>query len=204
MFLYNESIFYWFKDNAEKLLYEHSLDEKSIVVDAGAYQGNWSSMIYKKYQCNVLSYEPVKKHFLVLQKRMKKFKKINVYNYGIGKIDQSIGVELRGVQTSAVNQVDNPDEIVIIKSIDNIEELKNIKIDLFHINIEGGEYALLDAMIESSMIEKIKTLEVQFHEWYPTIKLSKSLRKRIHQNLLHTHQLVYSYDFVWEQWSKIK
>ncbi|MFL2983039.1 MAG: FkbM family methyltransferase [Candidatus Neomarinimicrobiota bacterium] len=195
--------FFWFKDNAEILLYEHDLNQNSIVIDAGAYEGNWSSKIYGKYQCNIFAYEPVKKHFLVLKEKMKIYKKIKVYNYGVGKIDQSIGVTLKGVQTSAVNQATDPDEIIKIKSIDKVEELKSANIDLFHINIEGGEYDLLVAIIESSMVKKIKVLEVQFHEWYPTLKSSKNLREKIHQQLSNTHQLVYSYDFVWEQWSRI-
>ena len=204
MFLYNESIFYWFKDDAEKLLYVHDLNQKSLVIDAGAYHGNWSKIIQKKYQCNVLAYEPVKKHFLILKERMKKYNKIKVYHYGLGKIDQSIGVQLKGVQTSAVNEVENPDEIINIKSIERVEELKNKNIDLFHINIEGGEYDLLNAIIDSSMVKRINMLEVQFHEWYPTLKSSKILREKIHQKLSKTHQLVYSYDFVWEKWLRIK
>lgn len=204
MFLYNESIFYWFKHDAVKLLYEHDLHQKSLVIDAGAYHGNWSETIQKTYHCNIFAYEPVKEHFLILKERMKKYDKIRVFNYGIGKIDQSIGVKIKGVQTSAINQVGNPDEIINIKSLARVQELKNKDIDLFHINIEGGEYELLDAIIESSIIKRIKILQVQFHEWYPTIKSSKILRKKIHQNLLDTHRLVYSYDFVWEKWSRVK
>ena len=93
-------------------------------------------------------------------------------------------------------------EIIEIRDIYSVEELKNINIDLFHINIEGGEYELIRRMIETNMIIHINSLQVQFHEWYPSQKESRVLRNQIHDELNKTHKLDYSYDFVWEKWSK--
>ena len=80
MFYYNESIFYWFKDNADHLLFDHDLSQDSLVIDVGAYHGNWCKKIFNKYQCNIYAYEPVKKHFLVLEDKMKNYNKIIAYN----------------------------------------------------------------------------------------------------------------------------
>jgi len=64
-----------------------------------------------------------------------------------------------------------------------IEDLGLESIDLFKVNIEGGEYPLLDRMIETSIVEKCQYIRVQFHEWYPH---SYSLRKKIRKSLLKT------------------
>ena len=53
------------------------------------------------------------------------------------------------------------------------------------------------------MIIHINSLQVQFHEWYPSYKQSKRLRNSIHKSLNQTHVLTYCYPFVWENW-KIK
>ena len=203
MFMYSESIFYWFKDGAERLLYEHELDCASVVIDVGAYEGNWTKKIYDRYQCKIYAYEPVKQHFDVLKKRVEDFNDIKIFNYGLGKIGETIGIKQQGIQTSTLVKVKKPDEIILIKKISELSDLKNKNIDLIHINIEGGEYELINEIIGSSMIKRIKFLEVQFHEWYPTIKSSGIARAKLHRKLFLTHKLVYSYDFVWEKWKRL-
>jgi len=202
MFLYSSSIFYWFKDKASSIMYEHDLNTKSVVVEAGGYTGNWCLKINEKYNCIILTYEPVNEYFSELKTRTSKFGKIKSYNYGLGKENKKVGVMLRGVQTTTLKQNGKYNEIIEIRDIYSVEELKNINIDLFHINIEGGEYELIRRMIETNMIIHINSLQIQFHEWYPSQKESRVLRNQIHGDLKKTHQLDYSYDFVWEKWSK--
>ena len=203
MFMYSESIFYWFKDGAERLLYEHELDCASVVIDVGEYEANWTKKIYDRYQCKIYAYEPVKQHFDVLKKRVEDFNDIKIFNYGLGKIGETIGIKQQGIQTSTLVKVKKPDEIILIKKISELSDLKNKNIDLIHINIEGGEYELINEIIISSMIKRVKFLEVQFHEWYPTIKSSRIARAKLHRKLFLTHKLVYSYDFVWEKWKRL-
>jgi len=202
MFLYSSSIFFWFKDNANSVIYEHDLNTKSVVVEAGGYTGNWCLKINGMYNCKILTYEPVNEYFSILNSRTSKFDKIKTYNYGLGKKNKKVGVQVRGVQTTTLKQSEDHDEIIEIKDIYSLEELNNINIDLFHINIEGGEYELIRRIIEINMIIYINSLQVQFHEWYPSLKESRVLRNQIHDDLTKTHQLDYSYDFVWEKWSK--
>ena len=203
MFMYSDAIFYWFKDGAERLLYEHELDCTSVVIDVGAYEGNWTEKIYKRYRCKIYAYEPVKQHFDVLKKRVEDFNDIKTFNYGLGKKGETIGIKKQGIQTSTLVKAKKPDEIIKIKKISELSDLEKRNIDLIHINIEGGEYELINEIIGSSMIKRIKFLEVQFHEWYPTIELSRIARANLHRKLFLTHKIVYSYDFVWEKWKRL-
>jgi hypothetical protein len=65
------------------------------------------------------------------------------------------------------------------------------------INIEGGEYELLPRMIESGIIDKIKLLQIQFHE---ISEDSLSQMNKIREKLKSTHNQVFAYPFVWECW----
>ena len=67
MFLYSSSIFYWFKDKASSIIYEHDLNTKSVVVEAGGYTGNWCLKINEKYNCIIHTYEPVNEYYIQLQ-----------------------------------------------------------------------------------------------------------------------------------------
>ena len=90
-------------------------------------------------------------------------------------------------------------EKINIKSIK--EELSNYnKIDLMSINIEGGEYELLDSILLNKLVDKITNIQIEFHEWFPSYEESHLLRKDIHTRLSVTHKLSYCYPFYWESW----
>lgn len=76
--------------------------------------------------------------------------------------------------------------------------IKNI--NLLKINIEGGEYDLLEHIIQHNLQEKIENIQVQFHK---NIDDSECRRKNIQQLLKKTHVLTYNYDFIWENWQRL-
>jgi hypothetical protein len=80
-----------------------------------------------------------------------------------------------------------------------IEELGIKNIDLLKINIEGGEYSLLKRLIDSGKIMRCDTILVQYHEWIPR---ARRMRRKINANLAITHEVEWSYDFVWEKWKR--
>ena len=202
MFNYSKAIFNWFKDDGSILLYKYNLNEESIVLDVGGYKGFWVKGIIEKYNCNIIVYEPINKYINEIKKKFSHYNKITYKNYGLGKKNQKIKVKLRGVQTTTQdNQNKNYDQIVEIKDINQEKEIIDSKIDLMSINIEGGEYDLLERMIELNMIKNILNIQIQFHEWFPSYELSKKIRKKIHNSLLQTHKLTFCYTFVWENWT---
>lgn len=86
----------------------------------------------------------------------------------------------------------------VCKKIKFIDYLKNNNIDdidLMKINIEGGEYELLEEIISQNYQNKIRNILIQFHN------LSEDpikRREKIIKKLSETHQIKFSYDFVWE------
>jgi len=67
------------------------------------------------------------------------------------------------------------------------------------INIEGAEYALLDHLICTSSIFKIKNIQIQFHDFVPS---AEKKMNRIKNSLKDTHYMTYEYPFVWENWKR--
>lgn len=204
MFNYSRGIFDWLKDDGKKLVYEHDLDQNSTIVDVGGYIGSWAVKMIEKYHCNICIYEPVYKYFNLLETNIALYDKVDIYNYGLGNCNQKIKIQHRGVQTTTQQTHEKIyDEIIEIRDIADENHLIDSKIDLMNINIEGGEYELLDRIIDTKMIENIINIQVQFHEWYPSYRKSVHLRDSLHNRLKITHKLTYCYPFVWENW-KIK
>ena len=70
---------------AEALRYDYpDLHKDSVVVDAGAYQGNWSKVIHEKYGCIVLAFEPVKAFFDTACETCKAYRRINLFHCALG------------------------------------------------------------------------------------------------------------------------
>ena len=81
--------------------------------------------------------------------------------------------------------------------VEFLNENKINKIDLMEMNIEGAEYDLLDYMIKSDIHKKIRNIQIQFHK---NVKGYKQRRESIREELKKTHQLIYDFDFIMENW----
>jgi len=79
-------------------------------------------------------------------------------------------------------------------------ERKVKHINLIKINIEGGEYELLEKMIISNLIKRFDNIQIQFHRF---IANAFTKRRLIQKGLSKTHYLTYNYPFIWENWKKI-
>ena len=78
-----------------------------------------------------------------------------------------------------------------------MRELRTRKIDLLKINIEGGEFDIIPAIIESGDVKNVSYLQIQFHNF---ITHANEQRIIIRNQLAITHLEIWNYDFVWESW----
>ena len=190
----------WFKIRGdENLRINYDLNEKSIVFDVGGYKGDFTYQINKKYNCNIYVFEPISEFYNIIKVRFEKQKKIKVFNFGLSSYDDEttlfINDNASSVYSKSINTIK---EQIYLKSISDFIKAQNIsKIDLLKLNIEGGEYEILESLIELKLINQITNLQIQFHDFVPkAIKRRESIR----QNLSKTHKLTYDYYFVWENW----
>ena len=93
---------------------------------------------------------------------------------------------------------DNPS--IHIVSVDRFFAQHAIeRIDVAKMNIEGGEYDLLPALLSRPDAPPLDTLLVQFHKYE---RGDAAARDAIRQTLERTHDCDWCYEFVWEQWSR--
>lgn len=170
----------------------------SIVFDIGLFKGNWSEKIAQKYDPTIYGFEPVGEFYQDAKKGLAEYPKVKLFNFGLGKETRQAPIFVNGTLTSLINETGQPlREVVEIKSIrDVMSEFDIDFVDLASINIEGGEYELLDYMIIAGLIPKFGSLFIQFHE------VNGFHRVDIREKLKLTHKMVYSYDTVWDYWVK--
>jgi len=190
----------WFKDNGDKTMrLNYDLDENSVIFDVGGFQGDWTAEMFCKYDSTFYIFEPVKQYAANIKARFEKNKKVFVFQYGLSNINRTEKISVIS-DASSVYKIGNELEEIHLRDASEFIEKKNISnINLMKINIEGGEYDLLQNLIDSQLVKKIDNLQIQFHDFVPN---AEEKMRKIQDELKKTHYLTYQYEFVWENWKK--
>ncbi|WP_434285723.1 FkbM family methyltransferase [Aliarcobacter cryaerophilus] len=190
----------WVQDKGDETLrYNYSLNKDSIVFDLGGYHGEFAQKIYDKYGSDIYVFEPVKEYYEIIKNRFKNNSKIKVFNFGFSNKDETMDITLNddGSSTFITN---GKKETIALKSIVDFFKNEDInQIDLFKINIEGGEFSVLPELIKNDKIKSIKNLQIQFHNFIPN---AEEMRENIRKEFSKTHHLTYDYYFIWENWEQ--
>jgi len=177
------------------------LDSNSVVFDVGGYKGEFAGDILCKYDANVYVFEPIKEFSEIIKNKFLKNNKIKTFNYGLAGKCQTLQISLSDNSSSVFLKGERM-ETIELKSIVAFVKDNNIKeVDLIKINIEGGEYELLESLIANDCITIFKNIQVQFHDFL--FENAKERMNQIQNNLSKTHKLTYQYEFVWENWERI-
>ncbi len=190
----------YFADGGDaRFRFEYTLTPDSIVLDLGGYKGQWASDIYAMYLCNIIIFEPVKNFARAIRKRFRRNPKIQVRNDGVGGYTRTEVISVCKDASSTFKRFEDCglEHINIVDMAEVVNAYPTI--DLIKINIEGGEYEVLERLITIGAISKVHDIQVQFHNMLPE---SEGRMYSIQSKLNETHYLTYQYKFVWENWSR--
>ena len=190
----------WFRDKGDSThRLQYDLNASSIVLDLGGYEGQWASDIYSRYCCTVHVFEPVQAYADNIQRRFAKNARIKVHPFGLGSANAEIEIGLSNDGSSVFQKTTQTERGRLVEAKAFLDQNGLGEVDLMKINIEGGEYELLEYFLDTGLAAKIKNIQVQFHDFVPdaTVRM-KSIQKRLSQ----THSLTYQYEFVWENWQR--
>ncbi|MBB2144105.1 FkbM family methyltransferase [Pedobacter sp. LMG 31464] len=187
------------KANGEELRYAYDLNKNSIVFDVGGYEGEFTSDLFSRYESQFYIFEVYQPYTKQIKERFRLNDKIKVYDFGLGAIDETIQISIDTVSTSSFKKAEIMVDAKLKKASNFMDENEIKQIDLIKINIEGGEYNLLNHLIDSGKINNIINLQIQFHDFVPNaISEMESIRKKLKK----THTPTYQFDFIWENWKK--
>lgn len=195
----SERVKLWFDTNGDETLrLDYSLNENSLVFDLGGYKGEFAADIYCRYNSEIYIFEPVLSFFEVIKKKFLNNNKIEIFNFGLAGRDSEMQIS-NSDNSSSVFLITENSETIQLKSIVEFIKSKNItNVDLIKINIEGGEYEVLESLIENNLITIFDNIQVQFHDFI--IENALERMNKIQIELAKTHELTYQYEFVWENW----
>jgi FkbM family methyltransferase len=199
---YSRALYAFMAATAEKpdLLTDSELDERSVVLDLGAYDGAWSRAIVDRYQAHVYAFEPDPISFRKLEQR-REAPRIVAFDYGLSAADGTAEIGLAGPGSSIYTSegLFGTASVRIRDVVTVLEELGLESVDLLKVNIEGAEYDLFDRLVAADWLGRIRQVSVQFHEWHPH---AHRRRNAIRRALRVTHDEVWNYPWVWELWRR--
>lgn len=191
----------WFEiDELQNLRYSHKLDENSIVFDVGGFNGETTENYFNKFKCEIWVFEPVEEFAKEIEVRFKGNSKIKVFKFGLSGEDKIDTINIKEDSSSVLRDVgENKVEIKLVKASKFIKEYGISKIDLIDINIEGGEYSLLEDLISNSLVEIFGNIQIQFHDFVDDAENKMHI---LQDQLFKTHFPTYQFEYVWENWKK--
>lgn len=189
----------WIRQNPhDELRFAYELPKGACVIDVGGYSGDFTARFLQLCDANVTVFEPVPSFAKQIEERFASDSRVRVFRAGLSNRDETAEFDLDADASGAFGSTGT--KSVRVSLWDAERFLSQCGTDEWHLaklNIEGGEYALLNRLIDTGRIVSIKHIQVQFHLNVPDARREyKKLIKRLRQ----THMLEWRYPFVWESW----
>lgn len=180
--------------------YNYRLLSTDVVLDCGGYEGNWAAGIFEKYHCTVHVLEPVKRFYDQIARRFADTAKVYVHNVGIGAETRMAKFSIKGDMTGEF--ADNPEtEEVQLKSVEDVfEELALKEVACMKLNLEGGEFAVVERLLDTGLINNVAALQVQWHDVAPN---AAERYEALQRRLARTRRLTFDHGWIWQSWQRM-
>lgn len=190
----------WWADGGDaRFRFDYDLNPDSFVMDLGGYEGQWASDIYSRYRCRIAIFEPVSGYAENIRRRFQRNDDIELFEYGLGGSTRNETIYIRGAGSSAFGKKADAEQMQIVDAAKWFAEHSCDNVDLMKINIEGGEFELLEKLLDADLARRVRDFQIQFHN----ISFGATDRmERIKERLSLTHSPGYQYKFVWENWTR--
>lgn len=190
----------WVADLGDKTLrLDYDLNSGDVVVDLGGFEGQWASDIFSRYVCTVHVVEPVSDYSQQIERRFERNDHIRVHQCALGATYGTMELSISGDASSQFKSGESSHSAQVVPFDAWMRETGVEHVGLLKINIEGGEYDLLDHLLDSGCVEKIDNIQVQFHDF---VENSDERMRLIQERLERTHERTYHYTYVWENWRR--
>ena len=177
-----------------------NLDANSVAFDFGGYEGEWTREMRQKFNCDVHVFEPHPTFAANLATQFSSDEKVHCHAFALGASAGALSLS-DSADASSSFVAEGAHVIGKIEAVETFFARHDIpRIHATKINIEGGEYDILPALIDSGLIQRFGDLVIQFHN-YSSGDIAR--RDAIRSALAKTHRCVWDYEFVWEKWEAL-
>lgn len=182
----------------DEIRFDYELPRGANVLDLGGFRGDFANEFLRRFDANITVMEPVPNFAQNISKRFEHDAKVTVIAAGMSDRDQIVefclDADASGIQDCSYG------EKISVELFDVERFMREQDVSEWHLvklNIEGGEYAVLNRLVDTGRILDIQYLQIQFHLNIPD---AKSKYSKLVKRLKKTHKRQWCYPFVWESW----
>jgi FkbM family methyltransferase len=177
----------------------YDLGRDSLVIDVGGFRGQWASDIYARFRCRVLVFEPVPEFASQVARRFAHNDDVEVVPMGLAGRSRREDMLQDEDASSALLSGGRRVSVDLVAAVPYLEKRGISAIDLMKINIEGGEFELLEHLLDTGWVTRIGHLQIQFHGF---VRDAAARTASIRRRLVESHRCDWSCEPFWESWSR--
>jgi FkbM family methyltransferase len=171
-----------------------------VVIDAGGFEGDWAATMLERFGCRVELFEPIPSFAEACRTRFAKNGRVRVHEAALGgsertarfAIDSVASSEFTGRGPGSVEA-----RVVDIAGVTDQLHAAHRDVACLKLNIEGGEYEVLERLAGCGALARCRSVLVQFHA-QPNGWDERLCRARI--ELAKAHRCAWQFPMVWELW----
>lgn len=180
------------------LVRQHDLQRGDSVLVIGAYKGSSIENWLQTYEVDILAIEPIQAFVEVLNCKFAENRSVNIFPFAVGCMNGQVNLSVSEYSTSTFIKNGSTQVVELVDIGQFLESLETFP-QVIEMNIEGGEFDVMERIIELDLLKKIGCLIIQFHKYDMSCELR---RAQIRLALAETHTCVFSYEWIWERWQR--
>jgi FkbM family methyltransferase len=190
----------WYRENGPEIIWRDlPIGSDHIALDVGGYRGDWTSELLCRYGSRSWVFEPVPEQAQAIRSKFRSNSRVIVTEAALGPTSGEAEIAVADDASSMHLPGSRRIKVPVMSVAEVFSTPAAASVGCMKINIEGGEYDLLERMSELDLLGRVATLHIQFHRLDGS---SVQRREAIRASLARSHGLVLDYPFVWERWDR--
>lgn len=192
----------FYRNGGNELLYDVPVQTGDLIIDAGGYEGKWTATMVSRYGCQSEIFEPVPRYAAQCEAQFERNSLVRVHIAALGGSSRMTKFSIADSGTSEFRATESADIIdaTVVDVSQVFDRLGEELVSCLKLNIEGGEYEVLERLLDTNQITRCGSLLIQFHaqpEGWAARKKAIELRLRA------THHRSWCYPMIWEKWVRL-
>jgi FkbM family methyltransferase len=171
-----------------------------VVIDAGGFEGDWAAAMLERFGCRVELFEPIPSFAEACRMRFAKNGRVRVHEAALGGSERTARFAIDSVASSEFTERGPGSveaRVVDIAGVTDRLLAAHRDVACLKLNIEGGEYEVLERLAGRGALARCRSVLVQFHA-QPNGWDERLRRARI--ELAKAHRCAWQFPMVWELW----
>lgn len=164
----DKSAFYMYEEIFARDIYNFKSDKKEFtIIDVGSNVGYSIRYFKEKYpESKIIGYEPLFTTFNKLKKNVSNLKNVEInqlavtYSSGVAQFNYCL--DCSGSNSLFFSPIEDLNHCINVKTID-AGEIINERVELLKLDCEGGEYDIIQRLVDTNKLSLINQIIVEIH-----------------------------------------